>query len=228
MIKYCIAAVLIFGQFLNSVSAQSSYQIGLLPSVNLNYKLENNWSVNSKIESRQLLQTGDFSGISEKEYSYVLTDISMITAKKVGLNSRVAGGYLMRFREEKVFHRFIQQYTVVKNLTSFRFAHRFSSDQTFSDKEKPEFRLRYRIASEVPLNGESVDPKGFYLKFNNEYINSWQDEDYDLEIRIVPLLGYNLKNKDKIELGLDYRINSFLNNNTRNTFWMNVNYFIEL
>ena len=94
--------------------------------------------------------------------------------------------------------------------------------------EKPEFRLRYRIASEVALDGQSVDPREFYFKFNNEYLNSWQDYGYDLEIRLVPLLGYNLKSTNKIEMGLDYRVNSFLNNNTRHSFWVNLNWFIEL
>lgn len=223
-----LALFILFMLFINSASAQSTYQIGLLPSINLNYKLENDWSLNSKIESRQLMRTGEFSGLAESDYTYVLTDLSMITAKKVGLNSRVASGYLIRVREEKLFHRFIQQYTVVQRLAVYRLAHRFASDQTFSLDEKPEFRLRYRIASEVPLNGESIDPKEFYFKFNNEYLNSWQDSDYDLEIRFVPLLGYNLKNNNKIELGLDYRVNSFLKNNTRQSFWVNLNWFIEL
>jgi len=226
--KFHIATFIVFIQFLNSASAQSTYQIGLLPSINLNYKLENDWSLNSKIESRHLFQSGKFNGNSERVYNYILTDISMIAAKKVGLNSRIAGGYLIRLREEKVFHRFIQQYTVVQRLTAFRLVHRFSSDQTFSQEEKPEFRLRYRIASEVALNGESVDPNEFYFKLNNEYLNSWQDVDYDLEIRLVPLLGYNLSNNDKIEMGFDYRVNSFLDNTTRHSLWMNMNWFIEL
>jgi len=200
----------------------------MLPSINLNSKLENDWSLNTKVESRQLLQTGVFKGNTEKEFDYLLTDLSMIAAKKVGLNSRVTGGYLIRFEKEKLFHRFIQQYTMVQRLEAFRLAHRFSSDQTFSSEENPSFRLRYRITSEVALNGASVDPGEFYFKFNNEYLNAWQDSVYDLEIRLVPLLGYNLINNNKIEMGLDYRINSFLNNNTEHSFWMNLNWFIEL
>ncbi|SRX55280.1 DUF2490 domain-containing protein [Aequorivita sp. CIP111184] len=226
--KFHIATFIVFIQFLNSASAQSTYQLGLLPSVNLNYKLENDWFLNTKIESRHLLQSGEFNSSTESEYNYILTDISMITAKKVGLNSRVAGGYLIRLREEKLFHRFIQQYTVVQRLSALRLVHRFSTDQTFSIEEKPEIRLRYRIASEIPLNGESVDPQEFYFKFNNEYLNSWQDSDYDLEIRLVPLLGYNLKNNDKIEVGMGYRVNSFLDNTTRHSFWTSINWFLEI
>ncbi|GBF21834.1 MULTISPECIES: DUF2490 domain-containing protein [unclassified Arenibacter] len=226
--KFHLVLFIVFSQFSNNISAQSSYLFGLLPSINVNYKLENDWSLNTKLESRHLLRSGEFNGIIERKYNYILTDLSMIAAKKVGLNSRVASGYLIRFEEEKLFHRFIQQYTVLQRLTNLRLAHRLSTDQTFSPMEKPEFRLRYRIASEVALDGQSVDPREFYFKFNNEYLNSWQDYGYDLEIRLVPLLGYNLKSTNKIEMGLDYRVNSFLNNNTRHSFWVNLNWFIEL
>jgi len=215
-------------QFFNTVSAQSTYQFGALPSLNLNRKLKNDWSINTKIESRQLLQSGEFNGSADKSYKYVLTDISLISAKKVGLNSRIAGGYLIRVREGELVHRFIQQYIIVQRLNGFRLAHRFLGDQTFSKNENPEFRFRYRITSEIPLNGEAVDPGEFYLKINNEYLNSFQDADYDLEIRLVPLLGYDINNNNKIELGLDYRVNSFLNNNSRHSFWISFNFFIEI
>jgi hypothetical protein len=214
--------------FFSNVFAQSTYQFGVLPALNFNNKLKNNWSLNAKIESRQLLQRGVFSVNADKEYKYVLTDFSLILAKKVGLNSRVAGGYLLRFEDGELFHRFIQQYITVRRMSGFRLAHRVLSDQTFSKSEKPEFRLRYRITSEIPLNGESVDPKEFYLKINNEYLNSVQESEYDLEIRLIPLLGYDLSDSFKIETGLDYRVNSFLNNNTRHSLWMSLNFFIEI
>jgi hypothetical protein len=152
----------------------------------------------------------------------------MIAAKKVGLNSRIAGGYLIRFEDGEFFHRFIQQYTIVQKMSGFRLAHRILSDQTFSKIEKTEIRFRYRITSEIPLNGESVDPGEFYLKLNNEYINSFQALEYDLEIRIIPLLGYDITDNFKIESGLDYRVNSFINNSTRQSYWMTFNFFIDL
>lgn len=215
-------------QFINAAYTQSSYQLGGLPALNINSKLKNDWYLNAKIESRQLWQKGDFNGEVDTKYKYVLTDFSLITAKKVGLNSRLAGGYLIRVEDGQLFHRFIQQYIIVQRLSGFRLAHRFLSDQTFSNSEKPEFRIRYRITSEIPLNGESVDPGEFYLKINNEYLNSLQESEYDLEIRLTPLLGYDVTDSFKIETGLDYRVNSFLNKNTRHSFWISLNFFIEI
>jgi hypothetical protein len=211
-----------------TVSAQSTFQLGGLPSLNVNKKLKNDWSVNSKIESRLLFQRGDLQGEVDKNFKYVLTDISLFGAKKIGLGSRIALGYLIRFEEKEVYHRFVQQFVLVQKLSGSRLAHRLLCDQTFSASEAPEFRLRYRLTSELPLNGESVDPGEFYMKINNEYVNSIQAMKYDLEIRLVPLLGYDISKRLKIETGLDYRVNGFLKGSTRHSYWMNLNFFVEM
>lgn len=214
--------------FCNPLKAQNTYQIGGLPSLNLNSKLKNSWAINFKVESRQIYQKRIFNSTVDKRVDYVLTDFSLIVAKKVGLNSRLAVGYLTRIRDKKHIKRTIQQYTIIRKLTSSRISHRFSTDQTFFSDDSLEFRLRYRFTSEIPLNGQTVDPKEFYIKINNEYLNSWQNKDYDLECRLVPLLGYNFTDSNKTEIGLDYRINSFLNNRSRNSFWISINWFVEI
>lgn len=211
-------------------TAQNAYQIGILPSVNLNNKFKKDWSLNSRIESRQVFVSGDFKSTEvDKQYEYVLTDFTLISAKKIGLNSRIGVGYTLRYRDGSFFHRAIQQFTTVQKLSGFRLAHRFSSDQTFSATQIPEFRFRYRIGFEIPLNGESVDAKEFYLKINNEFLNSIEGREYDLEIRIVPLLGYDITDNNRVEIGLDYRVNSFLErNNSTQRFWMSFNWFYVL
>lgn len=212
----------------DGILAQSTFQLGVLPSINFNKKLKKDWSLNTRLESRQLLQRGQINGPVEREFNYVLTDFSLIASKKIGLNSRIAGGYLIRFEDDEIQHRFIQQYTVVQVIPRFRLAHRIVTDQTISPSEEPEFRLRYRITSEIPLNGESVDPREFYLRINNEYLNSIQAREYDLEIRLVPLLGYEINDRFKIETGLDYRVNSFIHSKTRHSYWMSLNFFMEI
>ncbi|HPJ62865.1 DUF2490 domain-containing protein [Lentimicrobium sp.] len=223
---FIILVVLMQGK--SAVFAQATYRFGIMPSLNLNSALKNNWSLNAKAESRQLLKSGTVNGDAVNEYRYVLTDLSLIAAKKVGLNSRIAGGYLMRIEDGEISHRFIQHFIIVQKFAAFRLAHRFMSDQTFSESEKPEIRVRYRISSELPLNGESVDPGEFYVKVSNEYINSFQAKDYDLEIRLVPLLGYDITDNFKIETGPDYRLNSFLSSSPRHSYWMTLNIFIEI
>ena len=226
-IKYLVF-ILWFFPVSSSVFGQSTFQTGGLPSLNINKKLKNDWFLNSKIESRLLFQQGEINGEVDKNFTNVLTDFSLIGSKIIGLNSRIAFGYLIRFEEGVLIHRSIQHYVVVQKLSGFRLAHRFLTDQTFSVNEEPEFRLRYRISSELPFNGESVDPGEYYLKINNEYINSLQAMKYDLEIRLIPLIGYGISERFKIETGLDYRVNSFLTNKTRNSYWMTLNFFIGI
>lgn len=218
----------VFAQLPLLVSAQSTYQFGVLPSLNLNKKIKNDWFLNTKLESRLLCQQSEFNGVTDKKYNYVLTDLSLISAKKVALNSRIAVGYLIRLKDGDFIHRFIQHYVVVQKMPGWRLAHRIMADQTFSKIEKPDIRLRYRITSEIPLNGETVDPGELYLKLNNEYVNNLQAKEYDLEIRFIPLLGYDIIDNFKIETGLDYRVNSFLNNNPRHSYWITFNFFIEI
>ena len=214
--------------FLIQGFSQSNFQSGLLPSINLNKKLENDWSLNFKIESRQTLKQGDLGEDNPIAYDYALTDYSFITAKKVGLYETLAAGYLIRIRDQKPTHRFIQQYVITKQYSGLRLSHRFVADETFDEGESMELRLRYRISTLFALNGQTIDPKEFYLKVNHEYVNSFQNKEYDLEIRLIPFVGYVINKDQKFEFGLDYRINSFLENETSNRYWLSLNWFITL
>lgn len=219
--------LIIFLVLLGKTNGQNSYQIGGLPSVNVNYKLKNDYSLNSKIESRKLIQKVDFNGVTLKKNDYLLTDISVLFAKKINLNKRVSAGYLLRVDDKELYHRFIQQFVILQKTTHFRFSHRFLVDETLSKVEALEIRIRYRISSEIPLNGNSIDTKEFYLKINNEYLNSFQDNKHDLEVRFVPLIGLDLNKNFKIETGLDYRINSFLKDKTNHNTWLCLSIFVE-
>lgn len=203
----------------SSCLAQNRYEIGLLPALNLNKKLENNWKLNFKTESRQSLKSGVFNENQAAGYEYLLTDFALVASKKILFNSSLAGGYLLRVEGDETAHRLIQQFVVTRKIVATRFAFRLATDQTFSASEAPEFRVRFRVAAELPLSGLSIDEREFYFKINHEYLNAFQDSEYDLEIRFVPVLGYEISDTLKLESGLDYRINSFLESPSRQRFW---------
>ncbi len=213
---------------MQNVGAQSNYQIGTLPAININKSLKNSWRLNFKWESRQLLKRNRPGIPGESGFDYILSDFALVLSKKVGLNNSIAAGYQIRLRENQLTHRSIQQFTIVKRYTGFRLAHRLASDQTYALGESTEFRLRYRIAAELPLNGEAVDPREFYFKVNNEYLNSFQGKDYDLEIRIVPVVGYVFTDNNKLEFGLNYRASSFLESQVRHSYWIAINWFLKI
>lgn len=208
----------------NSV-AQTQTRVGFLPVVNYNHKIDKDWDINFRFESRHFvfentLQDSDF------EYSYSLSDVSALAGRKVGLNSKAVLGILTRIEPDAVSYRTIQQFIFQSKIDNFRIAHRIATDQTFSSNESTEFRLRYRLSAEIPLSGLKVDVKEFYFKFNTEALNSVQDNEYDLELRAVPNIGYVINERHKIELGLDNRFVSFINNQTRITSWVTINWFL--
>lgn len=198
--------------------AQVTYQYGLLPSVTLRKNFPTNWTAVFKVDSRQSIFREEFN------YDYLLTDISMVALRRITSNLTFGGGYLLRVDGVDLYHRSIQQITLTRRFPTFRMAHRLMTDQTFGLHAPAEYRLRYRISADLPLEGHTIDINEFYLKVNNEYLNSWEDGEYDLEIRNVALLGYTLTSKSDLEVGIDYRIDRFIGGGLRNRFWLSVNF----
>lgn len=202
--------------------SQSEFQFGLLPSINFNKKLPRDWSINFKAESRQALAREEF------EYEYLLTDLSLAVARKISVNTTVAGGYLLRITDDRILHRTIQQLSTVVNYPGFKLGHRIAADQTFDLDDATVFRFRYRASVEIPLSGQTLDPKELFVKVSNEYLNGFYKDIYDLEIRALGFLGYSLTAASKLELGLDYRINSFVNGPARHRLWLGLNFYQSL
>ncbi|MEM7186523.1 MAG: DUF2490 domain-containing protein [Bacteroidota bacterium] len=222
--------ILLFFALLATVTAvgQTEYQFGLLPSFNLNKKLSNDFALNFELESRQQLSQGLFSDSNAFDFEYILTDLTLIAGKKIAANQTVTLGYLFRIRDGQGIHRSIQQFIVTKKFTGLKLSQRFATDQTFEKNKSTAFRLRYRIATEIPLNGQSVDVGEFFLKLNNEYLNQLEASTYDLEVRLTPFLGYTISGNQKFELGLDYRISSFLEGPASHKFWIGMNWYQSL
>ncbi len=205
------------------VNAQSA-DAGLLPSINLIYKSQN-YAVNFRLESRQFFYDNLVGSRGNLTYDYGLTDVSALVSKKVGFDQTAALGYLFRWNGDYADHRFMQQFIITQRLSSYKLTHRFVTDQTFSPQETAIYRLRYRVAVELPLAGNKVDVNEFYFKINHEYLNALQGSQYDLEIRLLPFVGYEIAAGNNIEIGLDYRINSFITDQTRNRLFLGVNWF---
>ena len=113
---------------------------------------------------------------------------------------------MLRWSDGKFIHRIIQQFTITQKLYSSRLLHRIRTDQTFEKDEALQLRLRYRLSWEKPLSGLKVDANEFYLKINNEYLGMLQEGKGDLEIRGLANLGYSISDSNKIESGVDYRV----------------------
>lgn len=196
------------------IQAQFRSQYGLLPAININKKVNPQYKLNFKLEGRQrLYQQGEATA------DYQLTDMALVLARRVGLDHNLAGGYLIRFQDGQRIHRFIQQWSFEGGFTNLGLVHRFVLDQTFTPEEATQFRLRYRAAIQLPLSGQSLNERELYLKMSNEYLGELQAAEYDLEIRLVLALGFHITDNNKIELGLDNRLDAFLQDQGRLRSW---------
>lgn len=191
--------------------------IGVLPGININKSLSEGYSLNFKNEYR----------LSEKEGSthLQLSDFSLMLGKKLGVNHHLSVGLLSRFENSGVIPRSIIQYTYLQKIGRFKFAYRIISDQTFEENEPTLFRYRFRIMTEIPLSGQELNHKEFYLKLGNEYLSGWASKTHSFEIRGISVLGFEFNPKNKIEAGIDYRFRA--TPTSRSTGWLNVCWYLK-
>lgn len=208
--------------------AQRTYEVGTIPEFNFATSLSKLWALDVELAPRFELVSGEFGKGAQDDIYFGLLDITTVFNRTVGVDAKVGLGYLARFEEGLIAHRFIQQYSFTVPRYGYRIGHRFRVDETFTPDEDIEIRLRYRISSDISLNGEFIDPKELYLKLGNEYVYSFQGETQDLEIRFIPSLGYYFNDDNKLEVGMDYRVDAFLESNTEHRFWINVGYYLSL
>ncbi|MDD2197802.1 MAG: DUF2490 domain-containing protein [Bacteroidales bacterium] len=206
--------------------AQPSVTSGLLPKLSLSYSLPKGYKLDNSIESRQKLYGKNPFAQGNFAYAYVLTDFNTSLSKSIGNKRSIGVGYTLRISDVGIYHRALQQFTWTKIYKNSSLVNRFASDQTFGPKNSVQLRLRYRALFKIPLSDKNANSNGFYLKLGNEYlgiINS--DKDSDIEIRLIPLLGYKINQKAAIEFGLDGRINKIFEKNSSLSIWVNLGFY---
>ncbi|MCF2447095.1 DUF2490 domain-containing protein [Dyadobacter sp. CY345] len=211
-----------------SVFSQSNYRAGSLTQININAKVAETWKLNTKLEARQIFSSRQPGEVVNNGFEYERTDLGFMLTKKVSADNSLGGGYMVRMEDGSFTHRLSQQFSSVNTLEVLSIAHRVVADETFNNVDPAEFRLRYRLGMELPLNGQQVDPKEFYGKFNNEYLGIFAGSNPDLEIRGLLSLGYNAADNNKLELGFEYRINGFNESVNAQQFWVTIAWFVSI
>ncbi|MEL6257060.1 MAG: DUF2490 domain-containing protein [Bacteroidota bacterium] len=227
MKKRYVYLLLIF-LFSVDIHGQNEYQLGFLPKFNLNKSLSQGLTLNLKLESRQSLRSGTFGVGNGWLYDYKLSDFAAVLSKRSGVRSSFAGGIQFRKRNDQWVYRLIQQFSLVQKYTLFRLGHRFGLDQTFVEGSSPSLRFRYRITAEFPISGQQVDRGEFYLKIGNEYLPKLQNSNRSIEVRLLPILGINFTDNNKLEFGLDYRLDRLTDPGFRQSYWMVGAWYLKL
>ncbi|MFN2396603.1 MAG: DUF2490 domain-containing protein [Bacteroidales bacterium] len=185
------------------------------PDLSFNIKLNDRYTINSKIESFLYFYDTDQSADHWQNY-YDGTDIQIFITRKLNPFQRVALGYQLGTEPASDFsHRFIQQFSWVNRPVNLVLGHRLRTDQTLEQETPVRIRLRYRISLEIPLQGQALDPREFFILTSAEAIGSTQQSQQDLETRFVLQGGYLVKAGNKLQWGFDFRSrynNDFMNN----------------
>lgn len=227
MMRGFLVIILVFSIF--SVLAQSNnFFGGFSPELSVSYKINERYKFSSKIESFHFFYDPGGSGTSSWRHRYDGTDLQFFLQRKIGVFQGIAIGYQYGIVSEgHGSHRSIIQYTFVNRMAGAVMGHRVRSDQTFYHDNSPKFRLRYRISLEVPLQGQELDPKELFVYFSEEPIYSWQNSEGDFQNNGAAFIGYYTGGKDKIQLGLDYRM-ALSDEPISQVLWLKITYYVNL
>ena len=200
---------------------------GFFPEVAVTKKLKNDQKIIFKIEHQDIFYNNSGDKKDELQFTHYRTDLMGFYDFKLNPTKSIAFGVFHRIQEEANANRIIQQFASINRLRGLKLAHRLRTDQTFTKGEPLEIRLRYRLATEIPLSGSMLDPGEHYLVLSNEPIFSLQGGEFEIENRLVFSLGKLITSSQKLEWSIDYRTDKFIQEGFRTRLWAKVGYFVS-
>lgn len=210
-----------------ALKAQSRVAVGWLPEISVSHRWSDKWRLTGQLESMQRMWQKDEGGLLVYDYRYVRTDATLALSYRLDPSWSLAVGNLARFTGDDFVYRTLQQISY-STRGQLRLGHRLRTDQTFAPDQNTRYRFRYRFSMEVPLKGESLNDKEWYLISSVEQLLGLQDAKWQWEQRLSTGFGYYINGKNKIEIGFDYRLDDFIDTNGRHLVWTTLNYFVNL
>ncbi|MGB3605754.1 MAG: DUF2490 domain-containing protein [Psychroserpens sp.] len=183
------------------------------------HKVNKTYSVNFGLSSRAFVYTNE-------ALAYTLRQLQVSHFSNFKLDLRHSIGLGLMYRNRDVFEdtsnelRLTQQFNRKSIFKTLRYGHRFRSEQRFYDAFT-EFRFRYRLALDRPLQGLKLDVGETYFVLGNELLltNSKINKP-ELEFRVSPSVGLLLSEDLNIEFGVELRLDR-LNIKTEETLFFN-------
>lgn len=218
----------VFLAFYAGAYAQSSSSLGWLPKMTLSHRwADNAWRLTGQVESMQRLWNQPVNEAFRANYDYIRTDVTLVLSYRLNPGLNLALGQMTRFTEGEVVYRTLQQASFARRGTSARLGHRLRMDQTFRPDRDAEYRLRYRFTAELPIKGQNLNDNEWYFKPGVEQLLSLQGGEFGLEQRFLASFGYYFNSGNKLELGLDYRLDDFTDGPGRHRIWQTLTYYLN-
>ena len=192
----------------------------------LRHSLNKKYSANIQIGSRAYLYLNE-------DFLYRLRqlEIKHFSTLKLDLKHSIALGLMYRnrnaFEDSSNEIRTTQQFNIKSLFRTLRFGHRFRSEQRFYNNFTA-FRLRYRLALDLPLQGLKLDTGETYFVFTNEgLLSNSKINKPEIEYRLSTCLGLLLLDDLNVEFGLELRLDK-INISTKETLFFNTSVELKI
>lgn len=210
-----------------------------MPNVNLSLSLPQNWSYSLRIEGREVFFRGVYGSGIDFAPRHERLVVQQTVLQKIGAFSSFGGSYTLQITPAQApngntdwSHRLGVQYVHVRKRRYLRCSHRANVEHTFANRQllpAPrtwDFRFRYRLLTELPLQGDAIDAGEWYTRQGGENIFSLQESgNIDNEFRLMAFIGYQIGKQQKIEIGIDYRISRMFVPARQHQGWLTISYF---
>lgn len=199
----------------SALPAQTIQLYGLYPTVlvkgDLGQRLDFSVGLSSEINAIDRM-------IDNREFPAEVLNVNGETALSFDAhpNINLAAGFLLRvngpFTDGSAELRPWQQITAISRLGAVRIRNRARLEQRLikrqhSGMRRADLRLRYRLSADLPLQGERLDAREFYLNMSSEAMMTLTRSRvlYFWENRSYLGLGYRFANGQRLEPGLEFR-----------------------
>lgn len=219
--------VFIFYSFLGQ--AQNIPSLRWEPGFSFTQKIDSRWSYNLSLSGRQRLT--EF-GEGEKNFRTDRWEVKSFGTYTLLGGKKLSLGYMYRtidpFEQESGWeHRITQQFAFITNFGGYRLGNKFRIEQRIRSTSY-ETRLRYAISNDFPLQGESLDPKEFYLIGKNELVYSFNRREDELENRFSVGIGRLLKRGQKFQFVIQSRYSDLISETTDHLIHFETTYYFNL
>jgi hypothetical protein len=124
-------------------------------------------------------------------------------------------------------HRITQQFAFITNFGGYRLGNKFRIEQRIRSSDYLT-RLRYAISNDFPLQGESLDPKEFYLIGGNELVYAFNGLGDELENRFSLGIGRLIKSGQKLQFSVQSRYSDLISSNRDHIIQFESVYYFNL
>ena len=197
--------------------SQSDFTMFNESNISFNHEGSSTYKMNFSVKGRNFMYEDDGMFIKQQQ-------IEIGHFSTFGLSPKSSFSLGLMYRNKSWFEdsenelRGTLQFNTKSLMKNLRFGHRFRAEQRFYDS-KTVHRFRYRLAFDLPLNGEKLNVGEPYYIGSTEML--WSVAKLDspsIDNRLTSQIGWLVNNKTKLQLGLEYRLGKLNANTNRSLF----------